>query len=165
MSVRFTPALKGLVTALVMTGVSLAVYYNNAAAGSFAQYLLYAAYGLGVIWTLVAYRRSEAFTGKFADLFAQGFRCFIVVVLVMVVFTYVFSKLHPEFAEESAKAYKEALLKEKAKDQTPAEIEEAAETYKKRYNTILVFGSVFGYLIIGAGVTAAASALLTRRNT
>lgn len=161
---KITPALKGLITALLMIAISLVIFYKNVDAGSLAQYLIYGAYGLGIIWTLIAYRRSADFTGKFGDLFAQGFRCFIVVILVMAAFTYTFSKMHPEFAEESAKAYKEAMLKEKNKDQTPAEIEEAAETYRKRYNTILLFGSVFGYLIIGAGVTAAASALLTRRN-
>lgn len=164
MSFSISPAMKGLVTGLVMISISLGVYYADLPASSPIQYLIYAAYGLGIIWTLIAYRRSAAFTGKFADLFGQGFRCFIVVILVMITFTFIFSKMHPEFAEESAKAYKEALLKEKNKDQTPAEIEETVSKYKSRYTTLVVFGSIFGYLIIGAGVTAAASALLTRRN-
>lgn len=164
MSFNISPAWKGLITGLVMISISLGVYYADLPASSPIQYIIYAAYGLGIIWTLFAYRRSASFTGKFGDLFGQGFRCFIVVILMMVSFTYIFSKMHPEFAEESASAYKEALLKEKKKDQTPAEMDQLVSKYQSSFTTILVFGSIFGYLIIGAGVTAAASALLTRRN-
>ena len=162
---RITAALKGVITAILMIAIALAVYYSDLPADSYIQYLIYIIYALGMIWTLLAYRRSSKFSGKFADLFGQGFRCFIVVMLMMVTFTFVFSKMHPEFAEEAGKAYKEALLKEKIKDKTPAEIDEAAESYKNRYTTVLIYGAIFGYLIIGAGVTAAASALLMRRNS
>jgi hypothetical protein len=36
-------------------------------------------------------------------------------------------------------------------------------TFKKQYTLKLVSGAIFGYLIIGAGVTAVISALLIRR--
>ncbi|MBI5857102.1 MAG: DUF4199 domain-containing protein [Sphingobacteriales bacterium] len=163
MHIRLLPALKGLITALVMIGVGLGLYYSNQPSDSIFQYLMYGIYAAGILWTLIAYRRSAACTGKFGDLFNQGFRCFIVVMIIMVTFTFVFSKMHPEFAEESAKAYKEALLKEKTKDKTPAEIDDEVSSYKNRYTTVLVYGAIFGYLIIGAGVTAAASAVLMRR--
>lgn len=163
MHIKLVPALKGVITAVIMIAIALGVYYTDLPADSAIQYLIYAVYGAGIVWTLIAYRVSAAFTGKFGDLFNQGFRCFIVVMVIMVAFTFIFSKMHPEFAEESAKAYKEALLKEKAKDKTPAEIDEDVTRYKNRYNTVLVYGAIFGYLIIGAGVTAAASAVLTRR--
>jgi hypothetical protein len=163
MQIQLTPALKGVITALVMIGIALGIYYADLPADSAIQYLIYAVYAVGILWTLTAYRRSAAFSGKFGDLFSQGFRCFIVVMIIMVAFTFVFSKLHPEFAEESAKAYKEALLKEKVKDKTPSEMDDEVSRYKNRYTTVLVYGAIFGYLIIGAGVTAAASAVLMRR--
>lgn len=162
MHIRLTAALKGVITALIMVGIALGVYFTNLPADSFIQYLIYAVYGLGIIWTLIAYRKSASFTGKFGDLFNQGFRCFIAVVIIMVAFTFVFSKMHPEFAEESAKAYKEQLVKENKK--LPAEIDGEVSRYKNRFTTVLIYGAIFGYLIIGSGVTAAASALLTKRN-
>ena len=81
--------------------------------------------------------------------------------LIMVTFTGVFSKMHPEFAEESAKLYREELVKENKK--LPPEIDDEVSHYKNRYTTVLIYGAIFGYLIIGAGVTAAASAVLTRK--
>lgn len=159
--IRLVPALKGLITGLLMTAVTLGVYYSNQPPGSPIQYVIYLIYGLGIIWTLLAFRRSSSFTGKFGDLFSQGFRCFIVVTLVMVVFTFAFNKMHPEFAEESAQAYKEIQVKQK--DKFPADIDNEVASYKKSYNTVIIYGAIFGYLIIGAGLTAAASALLMRR--
>jgi hypothetical protein len=151
-----------MITGLLMLAVALTLYLTKQPADSKLQYIAYILYALGITWTLIGYRRSPAYTGKFQDLFGQGFRCFIVVAIIMVSFTGIFSKMHPEFARESAQAYKEYLLKEKTK--TPAEIEAEAETYREQYTIRLVSASIFGYLVMGAVITAAASLILTRRN-
>lgn len=163
MKKKIPPALKGFISAVLMIGVALIVFYKNLPAESPIQYLIYVIYIAGIIGTLWDYRRSAAFTGKFVDLFNQGFRCFIVVMLMMVTFTFVFNKMHPEFAEESSKSYKEEMLADKTKDRTPTEIDDAVSSYKGHYNTVLIYGAIFGYLIIGAGATAVVSLLLTRR--
>jgi Protein of unknown function (DUF4199) len=152
-----------MITALLMIAVSLVTYYNLPA-GSSLHYSVYAVYAIGIVWTLVAYRNSPAFTGKFGESFGVGFRCFIVATLVMVVYTFVFNKLHPEFAEEAARLYKEQQLAIKNNSKTPDEIVADAARYKNGYAMAVVYGSIFGYLIIGAAVTAAVSGLLTSRN-
>lgn len=155
------PALKGLVTAILMIGLVLFIYSRGKSVDPRLQYLIYAIYGAGVIWTLIAYRNSSSFTGRFGSLFNQGFRCFIVVTLSIVLFTAIFSNMHPEFAEESGEAYRLELIKQK--DKTPDQIEKETADYKKQYTVRLISVSIFGYLIIGAGITALGSALLTRR--
>jgi hypothetical protein len=157
-----SPALKGLITATIMIGVTFGLYYAQTPANSPLQYLPYLLYGLGIVWAIVDYRKSDAFTGKFGDLFSQGFRCFIVVTLVMVAFIAIFLKAQPRFREEGAKAYREYLIKDK--NRSKVEIEAEVEKYKDQFNTGFVSASIFGYLIIGALVTAATSAILTRRN-
>ena len=159
---KLSPAIKGIITASIMIAIALITYYSGLPANSPFQYLIYAVYALGITWTVIAYRKSKSFTGKFGGLFNQGFKCFIVVTLLIVAFTGIFSKMHPEFAEESAKLYKEELVLN-AKDKTPSDIEEDVARYKKGYTLALIYGSIFGYLIIGAVVTAASSLLLTRR--
>jgi hypothetical protein len=158
---KISPALKGLITAAVMIAIFLLIYSQGKDADPRLQYAVYLAYGLGILWAIVAYRRSEKFTGKFGDNYNQGFRCFIVVTLMMALFYGVFNYFHPEFAEESALAYKEQMLKEKQK--LPNEIDSEVATYKKQYTLKLVSGAIFGYLIIGAGVTAVISILSARR--
>lgn len=155
------PAVKGLITAIIMIATALTLYFTKQPANSPLHFLAYLLYAGGIIWTLLSYRQSAAFSGKFRDLFAQGFKCFIVVTLVMVTFSGIFTYMHPEFAEENAKAYKEWLLEQKTK--TPSEIDIEVDTYKKQFNLRFISQSIFGYLLIGAIVTAGFSALLTRR--
>jgi len=158
---KLTPLIKGIITGVVMVIVSLVLYYSEIPVESNLHYAIYILYAIGIGWALISYSRSAFFTGKFVDLFGQGFRCFIVVTLMMVAFTAIFSMQHPEFAEEAANYYKEDLIKEKNK--TPEEIEKLVANAKKQYTTGLVSLTIFGYLITGAVFTAAGSALLLMR--
>ena len=161
MQIKLRPAIKGLITAAAMISSFLAIYYSGKDADVRLQYLVYILYALGIAWTVVAYRQSAAFTGKFSDIFSQGFKCFIVVTLAIALFYGIFNYQHPEFRDEASASYKEQLLKQK--DKLPPDIESEVATYKKQYTLRLVSGAIFGYLIIGAGVTAVLSVLLTRR--
>lgn len=162
MQIKFSPAIKGLITAALMIAFFLIIYQASRGSGSSLQYLVYGVYGAGIIWTLLVVRRSPGFTGKFGELFSQGFKCFIVVTLCVAIFYGIFNSMHPEFAEETAARYKEQLLKEKSK--LPSEIDDAIATFKKQYTLKLVSGAIFGYLIIGALITAVLSALLKKRS-
>lgn len=159
---NLSPLIKGIITAIVMIAVSLATFYSLPASSPL-HYLVFAVYAIGIIWTLVAYRNSPAYSGKFGESFNNGFRCFIIATLLMVLFTFIFNKLHPEFAEESARLYKEQQLAIKNTSKTPADIDAEAIRYKNGYAMAIVYGSIFGYLIIGAAVTALGSLLITRR--
>lgn len=159
--IRLTPLVKGIITGALLVVTSLLLYYFKSPADSKLNYIIYVLYAAGIAWTLISYSRSAEFTGKFADLFGQGFRCFIIVILIMVAYTAIFSMQHPEFAEEAATYYREDLVKEKNK--TPGEIDKLVAEAKKQYTTSLVSITIFGYLITGAVITAIGSALLMRR--
>jgi len=160
---KLSPSVKGLMTGIVMTALILIFFVTDQPANSGLQLVVYGVYAMGVIWTLIAYSKSAEYTRKFVDLFGQGFRCIIVVTLVLTTFTGIFSATHPEFAEKEAKAYKEYLISKKEK--TPGEIDEMVSSAKKHYTTGLIYSSIFRYLFIGAAFTAAgaASLLIIRR--
>lgn len=160
---NISPALKGLITGALMIAATLFLYYGKVESGSFWQNLPIILYAAGIIWTLMAYWYSPAFTPKFSALFGQGFRCFLIVTLVMVVFSGFFIKSHPEFAEQNAVAYREHLVKEE--NMTPVQIDEEITKYKKQFTTTYVSRSIFGYLVIGAVVTAALSGFLLIRRS
>ncbi len=144
-----------------MIVVILGIYYTSSPEDTIWQYLVYIFYGLGITWTLLVYRRSSGSALKFGNVFNQGFRCFIVVTLVMAIFYGLFNYQHPEFADEIANTYKEELVKKN--DKTPVEIDNEMATFKKQYTLKLVSAAIFGYLIVGAGITAVGSAIVTRR--
>lgn len=147
-----------------MIAIVLVLYKYINTSNPALQYLVYIAYAIGIIWTLLVHRQSAAFSGKFGDLFNQGFKCFVVVTLLMAIFYGLFNYQHPEFAEESAKAYKEQLEQQVAKNEIlPTAVDSEVATYKKQYTLKLVSGAIFGYLLIGTAVTVVISAILTRR--
>lgn len=158
---NLSPLIKGVITAVLMMATSLTTFYTLQPTSPL-HYLVFAVYALGIVWTLVAFNRSPENTGRFGTFFNTGFRCFIVATLLMVVYTFTFNKLHPEFGVESALAYQKELIAN-PESKTPVEIEEAVARYKKGYTMALVYGSIFGYLIIGTIVTALGSLTLTRR--
>jgi len=158
---KYSPLLKGVITGVLMIILTLLLFYSKQPADTPLQFLSYTIYGGGIIWTIISYSHSPFHTGKFSELFGQGFRCFIMVTLIMVTFTAIFSMLHPEFAEEAAKYYKESLMKEHSK--TPSEIEDMVRQVKKQYTTSVVSITIFRYLIIGVIFTAACSGIIIKR--
>ena len=158
---KISPLLKGIITGILMAGISFLVYYTKVPSDSGLHYSIYIIFAAGIAWALIGHSSSASFTGAFADLFGQGFRCFIVATLVMVAFTAIFNLMHPEFAEEAAEYYREDLVKQRNK--TPAQIDELVAKAKKQYTTGIIYLTVFGYLITGALITAVGSAFLMRR--
>jgi len=152
---------KGLIGGVLMIGLSLAIFYSGQPFDSPLQYIIYLVYAAAIIWTIYEFSRSAENTNKFAALFLQGFKCFIVISLLMVVFTYVFNKMHPEFKDEMVKAYTEDMLKKG--DTMPAQMATNIERAKDYYLTMLISGAIFGYLLIGAVITAATSLLFLKR--
>ena len=153
---------KGLITGLLMVGLSLLIYYAKLAFDSPVQYVIYFVYAAGIVWTLITFSGSGNHSNKFGEFFLQGFKCFVVVTLVMVVFTFIFNKLHPEFKDEMAAAYKTEMISKG--NTTPAEIETNIAKAKDFYIVMLISSAIFGYLIIGAVVTATVSLLVRKRN-
>ena len=152
---------KGFITGIIMIGLSLLFFYSGQPFNSPLQYLIYVVYAGGIIWTIYEFSRSEESTNKFAAFFLQGFKCFIIITLLMVVFTFAFNKMHPEFKEDMVRAYKEEMLKKG--NSTPDEMLKNIEKAKEYYLTMLISGAIFGYLLIGAAITAATSLLFIKR--
>jgi Protein of unknown function (DUF4199) len=159
---KLSATYKGLITALLMIGLSLAIYYSGLKPDSQLQYLIYLLYAAGITWSIYSFSRSADNPNKFGAYFQQGFKCFIVVTLFMVLFTYAFNKMHPEFREEMAKAVQKEM--EAKGNSTPAEIASNVAKMKEYYLTMLISGAIFAYLLMGAVIAAVASLLFTKRN-
>lgn len=153
---KLTPLVKGIITGSIMVALSVWLTYTDAPAG--LGLLLYGIYAGGIFWAVWDYYRSAEYSGRFADLFGQGFRCFIIVVLMMVAFTFIYHRMHPELAQGYVVEKRKEL--EKDKDKTPAQRDEMAATFEKQVTTSIISTTIFGYLIIGAVFTLAAAGLL-----
>lgn len=153
---------KGLITGLLMLGVSLGIYYLKGGFENNLQYITYALYVTGILWALMSFKNSASEKKSFKNYFTEGFKCFIVIAFVMVLFTLIFTKLHPELKEQMATAYRAGLVSKG--NYTPPEIDKMVLQAKEYYVTMLVSMAIFGYLVIGSIVTLVGSVALSRKN-
>lgn len=158
---KLTPQIIGLFTGVLMIGVFFWLYMTNQPSTSIYQYLLDIVYAGGIAWTLVRYTKQADVTPTFKSIFAQGFRCFIVVTLVMVVFTAIFYNAHPEISKEAAGYYRQSLVENK--DMLPEDKEKAVATYESRFVVLSVMASVFAFLFRGVIFTAAGAVVALMR--
>lgn len=152
------PALIGLMSAGLMIAALLAGYYQTIPDATTAQLVAYGFYAAGLVASLLLRGSpSKGFGGNFSI----GFRCFIVITLVMVLFTYFFNALHPETADQAANQLNDSL--QKANNRTPDEIERDVNLFREGFSTMVVSRAIFGYLTYGAIITAMVSFIQTLR--
>lgn len=160
---KFTPLLKGVITGAAILVCTILLSILKLPASSGAQYLIYILYAAGIGWTVLTYSKTSEFTGKFGQLFNQGFKTFIIVTLIMVVFTWVYCMVFPEFGDQMAQAYKEAMVK--SGDLTPTQMDQNVIEYRNSFTSQMVSMTIFQYLVLGALFTAVWSIFIfIRRN-
>lgn len=142
---------------MILLSVVIFLIKNNFDNG--LQYITYSVYVAGILWTLFSYKKETANTATFKQYFSEGFKCFIVVTFLMVMFTLVFLLMHPEMKEQMAELMRAEISK--LKDITPLDIENRVATAKKAFIPSLLIGAVFGYLAIGALISVVAAGFLS----
>ena len=160
---RIPPLVKGIITALAMIGTSVLFESTASSNSSWGLYLFYLLYAGGISWTLLGYYHSPDYTPRFAKLFSQGFRCFIMVTLLSVIYVGIRSATRSPEEKLQARVEYQKLLDEKEKNKTPAEKEQMIATAEKYYVAGQIQLATFGCLAIGAIFTAAGSAILLLR--
>ena len=156
-----TPTKKGLVTGLVMVALSLFFYYVlKMPVNQKEQYALFSVYIAGIIWSLYEFRQTAA-DKNFKSFFSTGFKTFIVATLLMVLYTFIFFKFNTDYREAGI-AENNALLLQQG-NHTPAEIQTNANQLRQIFMPVMIGITTFKYLILGALVTAIASAFFSRK--
>ena len=154
---QINATIKGVITGAVIITILYIAFNAKVKSDSFI-YLIYLLYAAGILWTLIDYRRSGLHDNKFKEFFNQGFRCFIVVTLFMVIHTFIFYKVH---IDELAVQFKVSL--QELKDKTPADIETDVNNFRKNYPIFQAGFALFQYLVIGALISGIASAFFSQK--
>ncbi|MDB5201248.1 MAG: hypothetical protein JWQ27_657 [Ferruginibacter sp.] len=158
---KLSPTYKGLIVGALMIIVSLLIYKFRGNFDNNLQYIAYFLYIAGIVWTLVDFHRNPAGDQSFKHYFSQGFKCFIVITLLMVAFTYIFLKMNPSFREEMGNNYRNELVKKG--NYTPQEIDTMVLKAKDYFVTMLTSMAIFSYLVIGGLVTLIVSGVLSQQ--
>lgn len=158
---KFTPTIKGLIAGVLMVIISIAIYLAKGDFDNNLQYISYALYVATILWTLYDFQQSDAADKSFKQYFSTGFRCFIVITFIMVLFTFIFTKVDPSLKEQMAVKYRADLTAKG--NYTATEIEGMVQKARDYFNIMLTSMAIFGYLVIGSMVTVVGSLFFVRK--
>jgi len=152
----------GLITGGLMILASLFSFYIlKLPVESNFQLVIYFIFSAGVVWGLLNSFVYDTNKNSFKDYFSAGFKIFVIVALMMAVFTYIFFSIHTDFRDAKIDENNKMILAEG--NHLPQEIEENAKQLKKLFLPIMVSSAVFRYLIIGALVSAVSAVFLSNK--
>jgi hypothetical protein len=153
-----------LIAGLTMIAASLLSFYVlKLPIESNFQLLIYVIFTVAIFLNLYNHFISNAPNKSFKDYFSIGFKTFVIIALLMAVFTYVFFSFNTAFRDDKIAENSRLLLLEG--NHLPKEIEENTQQLKKLFMPIMISSSMFRYLIIGAIVTAITGGYLSTRKT
>ncbi|UEG49515.1 DUF4199 domain-containing protein [Ferruginibacter lapsinanis] len=150
---------KGLITGLTMIALALFFFYGlKAPVESKYQYAIYTAYALGIVWSVWSFATTAEPSTSFKEYFSAGFKTFIIVTLLMVIYTAVFYKLNPQILELKISLNNELALKEG--NHTPMEIEDNAKQMRSIFIPMMLAITTFMYLFLGALISAVTAGVI-----
>ena len=155
---------KGLIIGGLLIALSACLFYvfklPENGSNQYAVLLLFIA---GVIWALLDYKRKATATAGFKDYFNEGFRTFIVVTLLMVLYTFVFYKLNPQILENAIKENNTLVMKEG--NRTAAEIDANSAKLRSIFMPMMLIITTIKFLILGALVAVIGAGFLSQNQT
>jgi hypothetical protein len=155
---------KGIITAVVMIALTLFFYYGlKQPVESPYQYGVYAAYTIGILWTLISFNKTVNKGAKFKDYFQEGFKTFAIVTLFMVAFVFIFFSANPEIRDAKFAENNRLLLQEG--NHTAAEIEANTKQMKRIFIPMMLGITTFVYLFLGVLVTVVTAGFLSQKKT
>jgi len=150
---------KGLVTGLLMIAVMLILFYAlKLQPNSNSQYIIFAIFTIGIVWSTLAFDKTTVPQTKLKEYFSNGFKTFVVVTLLMVVYTFVFYKLNPGIRDAQI-ALNSQMLQEQ-KTHTQQEIDANAAQMKSIFMPMMLGIITFIYLLLGSIITLLSSVII-----
>jgi hypothetical protein len=154
----------GLITGAIMIAALLFSFYiAKLPVESNFQFVVYGLFCAGVVWSLFNSYLYDPAKISFKDFFSVGFKTFVIVALLMAVYTYIFFNIHTDFRDAKIAQNNQLILKEG--HHLPNEIEQNSNQLKKLFLPIMVSSAVFRYLIVGALVSAVGAGFLSSRRS
>jgi hypothetical protein len=148
----------GLITALAMIVVNVALYVSDMSFRPGAQYIGFIPLLAGLILNAQAFSKANAHYVTFGKVFGSGFKATALIILVLlgwsILATYV---IFPEMKTKSLEKAMEGMEREGLSEER---IEQGMELMKKGFTVFLIAGVVFGTMLMGAlcSLVAAATA-------
>jgi H+/Cl- antiporter ClcA len=157
------PRNKGIVISLVLIILNAIAYYAfRLTENSLVQYANLTLFVLGMVWVLVHRKMlSNNIQLTWKDFFAEGFKAFVVVALLMALYTIVFYKINPEVKEKGIAEINKIMASQG--NRTQGEIDQNANTIREIFIPMTIMVKVVLLLFMGSLVSLTLGLSLARK--
>ncbi|MDE3183229.1 MAG: DUF4199 domain-containing protein [Bacteroidota bacterium] len=152
---------KGIIISLVLIVIALATYFLNMNSSSWLQYVSYAIFIVGIIWSVNLYGKQIDHNSTFGNYFAHGFKIAAIVTAIMIVYIVIFVYLFPDIRDKAMDAARKSM--ESKGQMSQEQIKQALGFTQKFFMVFLIAGTLLGYLIFGA-LASLIGAGITKKN-
>jgi hypothetical protein len=151
---------KGLVISLILIVLALTIYFAGIEVNGPAQWIGYAIFIGGVIWSIYSYGKQVSYNSTFGNYFAHGFKVSATVTAIMILYIIIFIMLFPDFKEKAMEQARAGMRQKN--NMTEEQMAQALEWTRKFFVVLLIAGTLIGYLILGA-LAALVGAAITKK--
>lgn len=146
-----------------MVAVFLLMFYSfHQPANGKVQYACFSIYTAAIIAALIRFKGISDPSKTFKDYFSEGFKAFVVMTLVMAVFTFIFYKINPQIIEHNLAEINKYNTQDSNK--TPAEIADNSRQFRSSFVPMTVAMTTMLYLFLGALVSLIGAGLLSQKS-
>ncbi|HSN09859.1 MAG TPA: DUF4199 domain-containing protein, partial [Hanamia sp.] len=131
-----TSTTKGIVISLILIVIALVTYFLNMNSSSALQYISYAVFILGIIWSINYYGKQIDHNSTFGNYFAHGFKTAALVTVIMIIYIVIFVYLFPDVREKAMEAAKKSM--ESKGQMTQEQINQALSITQKFFMVFLI---------------------------
>jgi len=156
-----TSTTKGIVISLILIVIALLSYFLNMNTSSWLQYLSYAVFVVGIIWSVNMYGQQIDHNSTFGNYFAHGFKIAALVTAIMIIYIVIFVYLFPDVREKAMDTARERM--QSKGNMTQEQINTALGFTKRFFMVFIVGATLIGYLIFGA-LASLIGAGITKKN-
>lgn len=156
-----TSTTKGIVISLILIVIALVSYFLNMNTSSWLQYLSYAVFMVGIIWSVYNYGNQIDHNSTFGNYFAHGFKTAALVTAIMIIYIVIFVYLFPDVREKAMEAARTRMQSQGK--MTQEQINQGLLVTKKFFMVFIIAGTLLGYLIFGA-LASLIGAGITKKN-
>ena len=139
---------KGTVIGLILIILALVTYFADIKVNGPVQWLGYAVFVGGIIWSVYSYGKQINYNATFGNYFAHGFKVAALVTAILIIYIIVFVFIFPEFKEKAIDEARKSM--QEKNNLTPDQITQGLDITRKFFMVFLVGGTLIGYIIFGA---------------
>jgi hypothetical protein len=158
-----SPTYKGLIISATLIAASLITYYPmHLPENGNSQFAILSLFTMGLIWVLLDKKKhSGDFQPSLKAYFSEGFKAFMVIALLMAVYTFIFYKLNPQIVEKGI-AENNVLIRTQG-NKTDAEIHENANKLRSIFMPMMLMLNTIKFLFLGSLISLTIGGLLSQK--